>query len=64
MREYFQVNSQRQKTSEDTAVICCFLMFGSGLETKYRKNINKPSKKKIIKYKPLNLQMKNINRKF
>ena len=27
-------------------------------------SINKPSKKNIMKYKPLNLQMKNINRKF
>ena len=37
--------------------------FGSGLQTKYRKTINKSSKKKIIRYKPLNLQMKKINRK-
>ena len=26
---YFQVNNHGQKTSGDTAVMCCFLMFGS-----------------------------------
>ena len=31
--------------------MCCFLIFGSSLQTKCRKNIIKPSKKKIIKYK-------------
>ena len=31
---YFQVNNQRQKTSGDTAAMCCFLMFGSSLQTK------------------------------
>ena len=29
-------------------------MFDSSLQTKYRKNINKPLKKKTIKYKPIN----------
>ena len=31
---YFQVNNQGQKTSEHTAAMCCFLMFGSKLQTK------------------------------
>ena len=31
---YFQVNNQRQKTSGDTAAMCCFLMFGSSLQRK------------------------------
>ena len=31
---YFQVNSQRQKISEDTAAMCCFFMFDSNLQTK------------------------------
>ena len=30
----FQVNNQRQKTSEDTAAMCCFLMSNSSLQTK------------------------------
>ena len=64
LRYCFQVNGQRQNTSEHTAVMCCFLTFGSGLQTKYRKNINKPLKKKTTKYTSLSLQMKNINRKF
>ena len=46
---------------------CCNVLiphFRQWLANKYRKNINKPSKKKIIKYMLLNLQMKNINKKF
>ena len=31
---YFQINNQRQKTLEDTAAMCCFLMFDSNLQTK------------------------------
>ena len=33
MTGYFQASSQRQKTSEDAAVMCCFLMFDSSLVT-------------------------------
>ena len=61
---YFQANSHRQKTSEDTAAICCFLVFDSNLQTKYRKKTYKPSQAVSIKYRPLSLQMKPINRKF
>ena len=61
---YFQVNNQRQKTSGDTAAMCCFHRFDGSSQTKWRKNINKPSRKNIIKYKPLSLRMKNTNRKF
>ena len=39
MRSYFQVNSHRQKTSKNTAAMCCFLKFDS--------SINKPSKRKM-----------------
>ena len=31
---FFQVNSQRQKTLEGTAAMCCFPMFDSSLQTK------------------------------
>ena len=44
---YFQSNSKGQKTSENTAPMCCFLMFDSSLQTKWRKVISKPLKKKI-----------------
>ena len=36
MRCYFQVNSQRQKTSEDTAAMCCFLIFNNSLKKKMK----------------------------
>ena len=32
LRCYFQVNSLRQDTSEDTAAMCCFVMFDSSLQ--------------------------------
>ena len=60
---YFQANSQRQKHSESIVAMCCFLMFGNSLETKYKKNINKPSHLVTIKYKLLSLKMRSINRK-
>ena len=41
--------------------MCCFLMFDSSLQTKYRKNINKPLKKKAIKYKPINIKILKLN---
>ena len=50
----FSSQQPKQKTSEDTAAMCCLLMFNSSLQTKWRKTINNPSKKKTIKYKPIN----------
>ena len=44
--------------------MCFFHRFESSLQTKWKKNISRPSKKKIIKYKSLSLQMKNISWKF
>ena len=43
----YEVNNQRQKTSEDTAAMSCFLMFDSSPQIKGRKSINKPLKKKM-----------------
>ena len=31
MSSYFQVNSQKKRTSEGIVLMCCFLMFGSNL---------------------------------
>ena len=50
----FEVKNQKQKHLESIVAICCFLMFGSSLQTKYRRNINKPSRNVTIKYKPIN----------
>ena len=41
---YFPVNSQKQNTLEDTAAMCCFLMFESSLQTRWRKIISLPDK--------------------
>ena len=35
MSWYFQVNNQRQKTSEDNAAMCSFVMFNSSLVISY-----------------------------
>ena len=43
---FLEVNSPRQKNLGSIVVTWCFLMFGSSLQKKYRKIINKPSKKK------------------
>ena len=51
---YEIVFSSQQPKEKDTAAMCCFFMFNSSLQTKYRKNFNKPLKKKTIKYKPIN----------
>ena len=62
---YFQANSQRQKTSKDTAAMCCFLIFDSSLVISYML-----WKLKILQTvsRPLRLRMKKntrpINRKF
>ena len=62
---YFQANSQRQKTSKDTAAMCCFLIFDSSLVISYMR-----WKLKILQTvsRPLRLRMKKnarpINRKF
>ena len=62
---YFRVNSQRQKISEDTAAMCCFLMFYSNLVISYMQ-----WKLKILQVvsRSLSLQMKKnarpINKKF
>ena len=39
---YFQVNNQRQKTSEETAAMCCSLILDSSLQTERRRIINRP----------------------
>ena len=67
----YKVNNQRQKTSEDTAAMSCFLRFDSSPQTKRRKSINKPLKKKMqqlhclpmicrtvtIRFKPFSMKM-------
>ena len=52
---YFQVNSHRQETSEDTASLYCFLMFGSSLVISHMR-----WKLKVLQvvFRPLRLQMK------
>ena len=52
---YFQVNSQRQRTLEDTAVMCCFLMFDSSFVISYMR-----WKLKILQTvsRPLSLQIR------
>ena len=60
----FSSQQPQAKDFKKTAAICCFLMFDSSLETKYRKNTNKLSQAVSIKFRPLSLQMKPINRKF
>ena len=47
IRFCFQGNSLRQKNLGSIVVTWCFLMFGSSLQTRWRKTINKPSKKKM-----------------
>ena len=70
MRSYFQVNSHRQKTSKNTAAMCCFLKFDSSLQKKWRKSINKPSKRKmqhlrclLMIYKIVTIRSKPFNMK-
>ena len=57
----FQVNRQKQKTLEDTASMCCFLMFDSSLVISHMR-----WKLKVLQAVsgPLRLQMRPINRKF
>ena len=56
---YFQVNSQRQKNSQGTAAMCCFLMFDRTLVISYTR-----LKLKIIQVvpRPLSLQIRPINK--
>ena len=48
MRCYFQVTSLRQNTLEDTAAMCCFLMFDSILK-KMKEEHQQAIKEKDIK---------------
>ena len=59
MSYYFQVNSQRQKTLEDTASIYCFLMFDSSLVIRHMR-----WKLKVLQVvsRSLRLQMRLINK--
>ena len=56
---YFKVNNQRQKTSENTASVHCFLMFDSSLVISHMR-----WKLKVLQVVPrsLRLQMKPINK--
>ena len=54
MNWFSELNSQKQKHLESIVAMCCFPMLGNSLQTKYRKNINKPSQTVTIKYKPIN----------
>ena len=40
---FLEVNSQKQKTLESTAVMCYFHIFDSNLQTSWKKTISKPS---------------------
>ena len=56
----FLVNSQKQKILGSTAVICCFLMCDSILQTRWRKITNRPS----LEYrKSISLPLKNMSTK-
>ena len=54
----FLVKSQKQKTLGSTAVMCCFLMCDSYLQTRWRKITNRPS----LEYrKSISLPLKNMS---
>ena len=38
MRQYFQVNNQRRKTSGNTAAMCCFLIFDRSFANKIKED--------------------------
>ena len=62
LRCYFQVKSLRQDTSEDTAAMCCFVMFDSSLQKmkeEHQQAIKeKENKIQAIKYENVTLQAK------
>ena len=56
---YFQVNNQRQKNSEGTAVMCCFLMFDSSLQKKMKEEHQQAIEEKDATMALLNEYLKN-----
>ena len=52
------------RSKKPKAVVLVKRLTKKGVEKKYKKNTNKPSHVVTIKYKPLSLEMRSINRKF